>query len=67
MFYIYWDNECQCELFRGSLEACLEVENSGMMGGGNYNIYSCLQDYHIIEVIARQDENGKLKIILEED
>jgi len=55
-YFVLWDCECQCELMRGSEEEV--IKHANMFGGGNYNIYECLEDHKIIKVESRQFVDG---------
>lgn len=52
-YYVYWDSECQCELFRGTYKECFNIDRNTIFGGGNYNIYPCIEGYRIVNVKPR--------------
>ena len=67
MDIVYWDSECQCELWRGTQQELEEIDLD-IFGGGNYNLYPCPDGMKIVKVEGRhQTDNGKLRIVLEQE
>ena len=69
-YKVYWDNKCQCELWRGTDEN-LKTLDFDIFGGGQYNIYTCLTDWRITKVISRKPMDGgglsELQMVIEQD
>lgn len=66
VFYILWDNECQCELLRG--DDPIQLDEDGMIfGSGSHNIYPCFRGFHITKVQGREEGGFGLRITYEED
>lgn len=83
-YEVYWDSECQTEIsrFTGPFYNGITAEGEPILtteytewlsflefaGGGNYNLYSCLEGYHITKVIPRSSaDSSDLQIIMMED
>jgi hypothetical protein len=65
-YWVYWDSETQTELARGKITYIEEIIDSGIFGGGNYNVYPAFIDTKIVRVFPRGD-GRKLRILYEEE
>lgn len=63
VYYVYWDCDSQCELWRGTLEEANAMDFD-VFGGGSYMVYPCVTGHRIMRVTNRvKSGDGQLHIL----